>query len=131
MNRISSPSHYRSDIHGQLWNLLELLRKGGKVPEIQGALLAYIILYVVFCIQFEQGDSITALKPYQLLPALKATKKPLCTFVSNPLIPKTPIQHYNVAYNTNGINNESPTATQSKATHTKTTLHLRRLVFSR
>ena len=46
---VSSPVTICGDIHGQFWDLLELLRKGGKIPET-----SYIFMVRCFDRTFEQ-----------------------------------------------------------------------------
>ncbi|KAG2352651.1 Metallo-dependent phosphatase [Suillus spraguei] len=68
---VSSPVTICGDIHGQFWDLLELLRKGGHVPET-----SYIFMARLNMLNIDQGDFVDrghySLETVSLLLALKA-----------------------------------------------------------
>ena len=75
---VSSPVTICGDIHGQFWDLLELLRKGGSVPETSYIFMArrYLFVRIVDHSNPWQGDFVDrghySLETVSLLLALKA-----------------------------------------------------------
>ncbi|THH31704.1 hypothetical protein EUX98_g2454 [Antrodiella citrinella] len=56
---VSSPVTICGDIHGQFWDLLELLRKGGSVPETSYIFMA---LSLLFALKARYPDKVTLLR---------------------------------------------------------------------
>lgn len=75
---VSTPVTICGDIHGQFWDLLELLRKGGRIPETSYIFMVLYLLDDVSCSSEHvlQGDFVDrgyySLETVSLLLALKA-----------------------------------------------------------